>query len=96
MGIFRRKPPTLTTSDWQRKQDLAAPSRYYGDGGTIHGSHTIDIQINEHGNVVAVWFRCQELPFRVSFIDERGRPEPTGYGSTDDLPLITGVEVLDR
>lgn len=49
---------------------------HYGDhfvGGeladrtTIHGSGTIDVQVDEKtGEVVAVWFRCLTLPFRVS------------------------------
>lgn len=88
MGIFRRKPPL---THWQAKQKLAAPSRFYGNGGTIHGNGTLDIVKDKDGHVTEVWFRCQQLPFRV-----RMRGERTGYGSTDpNLPVITGVEVLD-
>jgi hypothetical protein len=48
------------------KQEAARESgaRYYGDGGTIHGTHTLDIELDEDGNVASVWFRCQLLPFR--------------------------------
>jgi hypothetical protein len=79
---------------WEKKQELAAPNKFYGDGGTIHHSGTIDIDVDANGHVVEVWFRCRNLPFRVSFLDERGSREPTGYGSTDEyLPYITGVEL---
>lgn len=70
---------------------------HYGDrfvgGGladrtTIHSSGTIDIQVTQTGKVVAVWFRCLMLPFRVSTIGPE--PEP-------DQPSITltAVEYLD-
>jgi hypothetical protein len=87
---FKKKTP------WQQKQELASPARYYGNGGTIHHSGTIDIDVDTNGNVVEVWFRCLTLPFRVSFLDERGGREPIGYGSTNnnERPFITGVEVL--
>lgn len=51
---------------WALLQAVAEPSRFYGDGGTIHDSGTIDVVQNAKGDVVQVWFRCQNLPFRVS------------------------------
>jgi hypothetical protein len=36
---------------WRRKQELAAPSRYYGDGGTIHNTGALDIEVVD-GRVV--------------------------------------------
>jgi hypothetical protein len=42
------------------------------DRGTIHGSGTIDIQVDPVTREIrAVWFRCLNLPFRVS---EAGGP----------------------
>ena len=38
--------------------------RTYGNTGTIHGSTELDIEVDDRGQVVAVWFRCQTLPFR--------------------------------
>jgi hypothetical protein len=72
------------------------PARY-GDrfvGGeivertTIHGSGTVDIQISaETGEIVAVWFRCLPLPYRVSTI----------HGPPQGQPgiAITAVEYLE-
>ena len=49
---------------WALKQELSSPSRYYGDGGTIHSTNALDIDTDAGGNVIAVWFRCQLLAFR--------------------------------
>jgi hypothetical protein len=75
-----------------QKQALAAPGRYYGDGGTIHDSTYLDVETH-NGEVVAVWFRCQMLPFRQ--IEEsalRAAEMRRGYPAGTRL---TGVEILD-
>ena len=41
---------------------LGSDTRYYGDGTTIHSTGHLDVEVFE-GKVVAVWFRCQMLPF---------------------------------
>lgn len=52
---------------WALWQALAGEgSRFYGDGGTIHSTGTIDVVLADDGHVSQVWFRCQNLPFRVS------------------------------
>jgi len=40
--------------------------REYGHDQTIHGSNHVDVETDENGTVIAVWFRCQPLPFRQS------------------------------
>ena len=79
-------------SRWQKKQDLASPARYYGDGGTIHATGFVDVE-TYRGEVVAVWFRCQPLPFEQERVDKERAAEM----KTMSLPVgIAGVEVLDR
>jgi hypothetical protein len=39
-------------------------TRFYGDGGTIHGTGHLDVETDIEGNVLAVWFRCQPLPYK--------------------------------
>jgi hypothetical protein len=88
---------------WRLKQRLAGESRYYGNGGTIHGSTQLDVE-TYRGTVVAVWFRCQLLPFRQREADQAraiemeraswGDPPMNGEGVNARLKL-TGVEVLD-
>jgi hypothetical protein len=77
---------------FQAKQRLARPGRYYGDGGTIHGANHLDVETHR-GGVVAVWFRCQLLPYRQVDVDER-RAVEMGR-ARDSLPRLTGVEVRD-
>lgn len=74
------------------KQVFAKPSRYYGDGGTIHSSGEVNVEIDQKGKVVAVWFRCQMLPFDQTIVDEE---RARSMRSVTDLPRITGVELLD-
>lgn len=43
--------------------------RIYGDDKTIHRTKVVDVEVNKDGKVVAVWFRCQPLPFKQSLAD---------------------------
>jgi hypothetical protein len=56
-------------TDHMLKQQLAAPARYYGGGGTIHGTGHVSVETDKDGNVVSVWFRCCPLPFKQSKVD---------------------------
>jgi hypothetical protein len=38
----------------------------YGHDGTIHGTQHLDVEVDEYGVVVSVWFRCCALPFDVT------------------------------
>lgn len=77
---------------WKRKQKLAAPSRFYGDGGTIHGNTSLDVEVCD-GRVVSVWFRCQQLPFRQLEVDSRRASDMEA--SHVEVLRLTGVEILD-
>ena len=80
---------------WKAKQKLAGPSRYYGDGGTIHHSGYLDVETFE-GKVVAVWFRCQPLAFKQVRVDTlRGTEMDDMYEDYGSNYLLTGVEVVD-
>jgi hypothetical protein len=63
----------------------------YGHNKTIHRTGTIDIQMTKTGQVVAVWFRCLSLPFRVSIVDGYG-PDYTPLLQRD-LPRIRAIDV---
>ncbi len=81
------------SDEWPLKQALAAPGRYYGDGGTIHGTEYLAVETDDLGNVVSVWFRCQMLPFKQVRVDEA---RAIAMRQADSLPAITGVEVCDN
>lgn len=78
--------------EWVLKQALAAPSSYYGNGGTIHSTTELDVETDSAGRVVAVWYRCRMLPFRQETVDEE---RATAMRGVRDLPAITGIEVRD-
>lgn len=82
------------TNKWLAKQALASPSRYYGDGGTFQQSGVLDVEVFE-GRVVAVWFRCQRLPYHAAEVDPGRAAEMDNLHSIQDWPKITGVEVRD-
>jgi hypothetical protein len=82
-----RKP---NKSRWQLKQELAAPSRFYGDDGTIHHTTTLDVE-TRNGKVVAVWFRCQAIAFKQSEVDKDRAAEMWSMPGS----MITGVQVSD-
>ena len=35
----------------------------YGNKNTMHGSEEVNVELDEDGKVVAVWFRCLPLAF---------------------------------
>ena len=47
-----------------------------GTRTSIHGSGTIDIQTDKEGKILRVWFRCLNLPFRVSIVDDHAEYNP--------------------
>lgn len=87
-----RNPFKRQRSFYAMKQDLAHPSRYYGNGGTIYSTGYLQVESHEN-EVVAVWFRCQMIPFKQVEVDaeraaEMRHAHPIGT-------QLTGVEVLD-
>jgi hypothetical protein len=80
---------------WEAKQKLAAPSRYYGDGGTVHRTTYLHVETDRGGVVVAVWFRCIRLPFvQVTVTGDRAAEMLRDHRQVSST-LLTGVEVRD-
>ncbi len=77
-------------SRWQKKQELAAPSRFYGDNGTIHRTTYLDVETC-NGEVVSVWFRCQQLAFAQTEVSADRAAEMRFAPAC----LTTGVQVED-
>jgi hypothetical protein len=68
-------------------------TQYYGDGGTIHHNNHVDVEVDNDGNVVSVWFRCCLLPFKHHFVDaQRAKDMNESYASSD-IPKLHGVEI---
>jgi hypothetical protein len=57
---------SLSLFDRKRKLASKSGNHFYGDGGTVHGSLKLDVEIDaETGEVTAVWYRCLNLPFQM-------------------------------
>lgn len=68
--------------------------RIYGDD-TIHGTKLLNVEVDSNGRVVAVWFRCQPLPFDQMLADDvRSRDMDAMYATlkTD----LLGVALEDN
>jgi hypothetical protein len=81
---------------FRRKSKRPINERVYGHDATIHQNESLDVEVDKDGNVVAVWFRCQPLPFRQSdATDTRADEMRRMYGDDlgDDLIAVT---VRDR
>ncbi len=71
-----------------RYGDLADPDPETGrTRNTIHGTHEVNVVLDGHGNVTAVWFRCMRLPFTVS-AEGSGHNLYIGHGDADIKAII--------
>ena len=96
MKLFRSKKEAAKA--WGALQTAAhrIGGRFYGDGGTIHSSNVLDIEVGPDGNVVAVWFRCAALPFRVANSDkDRVREMRAMYQQEGPISNILGLVLLE-
>ncbi len=60
----------------------------YGHDGTIHDSEHIDVEVDNTGRVVAVWFRCMALPFTQSVADDFRADQMRGHYSKIKLKAV--------
>lgn len=69
--VARRVRERWHNRHWIRRQKEfeRTGTRYYGDGGTIHNSIKLNVEMSR-GRVCSVWFRCQALPFDVTVVDD--------------------------
>ena len=74
------------------KRKVTEPNRFYGDGTTIHSTGYLDVETHV-GTVVAVWYRCQMLPFQQTEVDGR---RATEMESATELPGIAGLELTEH
>ena len=65
-------------------------TRFYGGQGeernTIHATDYVDVETDQNGKVLAVWFRCSTLPFKQHLSDAS-----LWEGSNPSLPRINGI-----
>lgn len=67
-------------------------NRFYGEDGTIHHTGYVDVETRD-GEVVAVWFRCQTLPFKQTEVDQSRADEMKKALSSNPAPEIRGFRL---
>lgn len=80
--------------------DMSVPgeprTRFYGGTGTIHRTGHVDVEVDEtNGDVVAVWFRCQPLPFKETRVASHRANEMRGLYERHPSSSIEGVTLRD-
>ncbi len=70
--------------------------RYYGGDTTIHSGGEVNVELDIDGNVVAVWFRCQTLPFTQNVVDwQRAESMRRSYAE-HPVPSLDAVVLRER
>lgn len=93
--------PTFCTDPYhglaQRPYQPRRPSlatRRYGDGNTIHSTGHLDVETLD-GRVVAVWYRCQPLPFsQTDVLDDRADEMDLMYEIGLNM-RIAAIDIVD-
>lgn len=67
--------------------------RQYGFNGTIHRTNILNVETDKKGKVLAVWFRCQLLPFDQTVVDGNRAKE---LKQIVDLPNLHAVVLEDK
>ena len=87
--------PVLYSGDSKHAATYHPEVRVYGDDKTIHRNESLDVEVDDKGNVVSVWFRCQMLPFKQSNVEpDRAREMRDAY-EEHGAPRIANVGVID-
>lgn len=68
-------------------------TQYYGDGGTIHSTGEVNVELDKNGKVVSVWFRCALLPFTQHVVDDNRAKDMRRAYSENSIPEIRGLEL---
>ena len=68
----------------------------YGGNSTIHRTGWVDVETNEAGEVVGVWFRCHMLRFKQSKVEGTRSDEMKESYSKEKIPVLISMEFEER
>jgi hypothetical protein len=69
--------------------------RYYGGDGTVHGNGEVNVELDRWGRVVAVWFRCQPLPFTQNVVQDSRAENLRGMYESQP-PIIDAIVLREE
>lgn len=67
-------------------------TNHYGNDRTIHQTTLLDIETNEKGEVVSVWFRCHPVPYKQVVVSEQRSDEMKRMYSGEPFPGVLSIE----
>ena len=65
----------------------------YGGESTIHSNNGLDVEVDQHGEVVAVWFRCMMIPFKQVHVDD---DRAKSMRNTRDLHGVNAIDFIEK
>ena len=68
----------------------------YGHEGTIHQTNEVNVELDKHGRVVSVWFRCAPLPFTQERVDDARAQELDRLYADMEPHKIVAIEFKDE
>lgn len=88
-AYVRDEPDATRVRKDRRPIPAWSPRHNYGGNGTIHRTTTVDIQIDKiTGEVHAVWFRCLQLPFTVSEVQNDTESNPINTMAIEEITYV--------
>lgn len=90
LARWRHQPEPVHQQSQGRRYGGRAEKR-----NTIHATEHLDVETDETGAVISVWFRCQMLPFEQTRVDaSRAEEMRRAYrGHSDEPTRLIAVEV---
>lgn len=65
----------------------------YGKGNTVHQNSYLDVEVDENGLVVALWYRCMPLPFKQHQVTKERAREMTDFYKSSTPPKVFSIEI---
>jgi hypothetical protein len=70
-------------------------TRTYGFDGTIHQTTGVNVEVHD-GEVVAVWFRCQPIPFTQNDFGPARAKDMQRLYDQEIIPGILAIEIEEN
>lgn len=92
--LAKRRAKGLTAADLPDNQGVYSDASWiYGRDNTYQHTEYFDVETRD-GKVVAVWFRCQMVPFQQTEVDrQRASDMKSVYDGSPEVPRVVSIEL---
>jgi len=74
----------------------SGPGKRYGDDKTIHRTSMVNVELDKHGQVVSVWFRCHPVPFDQHVASDDRAEEMRSMYRGNSIPGVKAIVFEDK